>query len=176
MNGLCFKQKNEEKERFYKQIKVQSFLLSSALVLEVDFLFSMCTFFPLLDALNRIFNETKMFVQLKRFFFIGNNLPDGENKTLWFLRLCTKLKSNSIKQRFLHWFRCCYCCCIFTLTSPRCIPTDWKLPRIKWKKTDIFVKAKSDCEHYLNKYLHVKIVCYYSNHITFKCFFRTQEF
>lgn len=71
MNGLCFKQKNEEKERFYKQIKVQSFLLSSALVLEVDFLFSVCAFFPLLDALNRIFNETKMFVQLKRFFLSG---------------------------------------------------------------------------------------------------------
>lgn len=104
----------------------------------MDFLFSVCAFFPLLDALNRIFNETKMFVQLKRFFFIGNNLPDGENKTLWFLRLCTKLKSNSIKQRFLHWFRCCYCCCIFTLTSPRCIPTDWKPPRIKWRKKRIY--------------------------------------
>lgn len=32
------------------------------------------------------------------------------------------------------------------------------------KKTDIFVKAKSDCEHYLNKYLHAKIVWLLESH------------
>lgn len=94
--------------------------------------------FPFARCIKSHIQRDKNVCTIKEIFFIGNNLPDGENKTLWFLRLCTKLKSNSIKQRFLHWFRCCYCCCIFTLTSPRCIPTDWKPPRIKWRKKRIY--------------------------------------